>query len=276
MAWLVRATFLAAWLLPGLLMPGLALACGVSAQNRLLHRANLGASVGANLGANLVSAEAGVVAITFLGHASFAIESPGGVLAVTDFSGRHTPPRVPEIVTMNHAHSTHYTDTPDPRIAHVLRGWRADGGPAQHDMKLSDLRVRNLPTNIRNYDGGTRRYGNSIFVFEAAGLCIAHLGHLHHLLTADDLATLGQLDIVMVPIDGAWTANQGDMVEVIGQLNPRLILPMHYWNEEVLARFLARMRDTAAIVRAEGTHFTVSRATLPAAPTVLVLPGSYF
>ena len=241
------------------------LACGVSAQRApLLHRASL------------VAAEGGVTTITFLGHASFLIESPGGISAVTDDSGRHTPPRVPDIVTMNHAHTTHYTDTPDARIGHVLRGWQADGGPAQHDIKVDDVRVRNLPTNIRSWDGGTRRYGNSVFVFEMGGLCIGHLGHLHHLLTADDLSILGQLDIVMVPIDGAWTSNQGDMVEVLGQLNGRIILPMHYWSQEVLNRFLARMRDRAEIRLADVDHFTVSRATLPATPLVLVLPAPYF
>lgn len=263
MARLARVLLSGLALLAGLL-PALALACGVSARNPLYHRASL------------VAAEAGVITITFLGHATFAIESHGGTMAVTDYSGRHLPPRVPDIITMNHAHTTHYTDQPDPRIPHVLRGWRADGGPARHDLKLGDLRVRNLPTNIRGWDGGTRRYGNSIFVFETGGLCIGHLGHLHHLLTPDDLATLGQLDIVMAPIDGAWTSSQGDMVEVIGQLNPRLILPMHYWSEDVLARFLARMRDRAEIVRADTTTLTVSRATLPLAPRVLVLPGAYF
>ena len=252
------------------LVPALALACGVSAQRSpLFQRASLG-------GAGLVAAEGGVVGITFLGHASFLIESPGTTWAVTDFSGRHVPPRVPEIVTMNHAHSTHFTDNPDPRIGHVLRGWRADGGPAQHDIKVGDMRVRNLPTNIRTWEGGTRRYGNSIFVFETAGLCIGHLGHLHHLLTADDLATLGQLDIVMVPIDGAWTANQGDMVEVIGQLNPRIVLPMHYWSQDVLNRFLNRMRDKAEIVLSDKAGFTISRATMPSTPQVLVLPGPHF
>ena len=256
-------------LLSGLMMlawhlPSLAQACGVSARNPLLHRASL------------VAGEGGVVTITFLGHATFSIETPGGTLAATDYSGRHNPPRVPDVVTMNHAHSTHFTDHPDARIPHVLRGWRQDGGPASHDLKVGDLRIRNLPTNIRGWDGGTRRYGNSIFVFESAGLCIAHLGHLHHLLTPDDLATLGALDIVMVPIDGAWTSNQGDMVEVLGQLNPRLILPMHYWNEDVLARFLNRMRDKAEIIRAENPTITVSRATLPPNPTVVVLPGPHF
>lgn len=256
---LLSGLMMLAWLLPSL-----AQACGVSARNPLFHRASL------------VAGEGGVVTITFLGHATFSIETPGGTLAATDYSGRHNPPRVPDVVTMNHAHSTHFTEHPDARIRHVLRGWRQDGGPANHDLKVGDLRIRNLPTNIRGWDGGTRRYGNSIFVFEAGGLCIAHLGHLHHLLTPDDLATLGALDIVMVPIDGAWTSNQGDMVEVLGQLNPRLILPMHYWNEDVLARFLNRMRDKAEIIRADNSTITVSRATLPPNPTVVVLPGPHF
>ena len=51
-------------------------------------------------------------------------------------------------------------------------------------------------------------YGNSIFVFESAGLCIAHLSHLHHLLEPADIDTLGRIDIVMVPVDGIWTMSQ--------------------------------------------------------------------
>ena len=244
--------------------PELALACGVTAQRApLLHRASL------------VASEAGPTAITYLGHATFLIASPGGRTAVTDYSGQHNPPVVPDIITMNHAHSTHFTDHPDPRIRHVLRGWSADGGPARHDLKLGDMRIRNLPTNIRTWDGGTRRYGNSIFVFETGGLCIGHLGHLHHLLTPDDLAELGRLDVVMVPIDGAWTSSQGDMVDVLGQLNPRLILPMHYWSQEVLNRFLARMRDRAEIRIGDSATVTVTPATLPAGPQVLVLRASY-
>ena len=256
---------LRAVLLLGALAPTLAFACGVTAQFRP-----------ANPLLRLASTEAAGTEITFLGHATFVIASPGGTTAVTDYSGQHAPPDVPDIVTMNHAHSTHFTEQPDPRIRHVLRGWRDDGGPARHDLKVGDMRIRNLPTKIRTWEGGTERYGNSIFVFETGGLCIGHLGHLHHLLTPDDLAELGQLDVVMVPIDGSWTSSQADMVEVLGQLNPRLILPMHYWSREVLQRFLARMRDKAEIRFAENATITVSRATLPPAPEVLVLPGPYF
>ena len=239
-----------------------ALACGVSAQRGpLLHRASL------------VAAEGGVTTITFLGHASFLIETPGGISAVTDFSGRHMPPRIPDIVTMNHAHSTHFTDTPDERIAHVLRGWREDGGPAQHDIKVGDVRARNLATNIRGWDGGTRRYGNSVFVFETGGLCIGHLGHLHHLLLPADLDALGRIDILMIAVDGGYTLGHRDAVELIGQIHPRIVLPMHYFSQENLARFLSLMRARFAIDVRNTSSFQVSRATVPAEPTVIALPG---
>jgi L-ascorbate metabolism protein UlaG (beta-lactamase superfamily) len=244
-----------------LLVPADAFACGAIARNGQVMRAASGRDA---------------VEITFLGHASFLIVTPDGVAVATDYSGAHKPPRVPDVVTMNHAHSTHFTDAPDPRIPHVLRGWGEGGRPRLHDLQLRDLRVRNLPTNIRNWGGGTERYGNSIFVFESAGLCIAHLGHLHHLLTADDLVGLGSLDIVMAPIDGAMTMEQGDIATVLDQLHPRMVLPMHYFSEQTLRRFIARVSDRYEVVFAQERTVAISRTDLPARPQVLVLPGPLF
>jgi len=88
---------------------------------------------------------------------------------------------------MNHAHLTHYTLDPDPRIRHVLHGWAENGRVPAFDLTIEDMHVTNLPTNIRTLDGGTERYGNSIVVFEIAKRCSAHLGHLHHRLTREHL-----------------------------------------------------------------------------------------
>src|SRR5271154_5543843 len=170
----------------------------------------------------------GEVGIEFLGHASFLIESPAGVTTVTDYNGVNRPSFTPDIVTMNNAHSTHYTDHPDPGIKYVLRGWDPGGGMAVHDLTYQDVHIRNVPTNVRDL-GGTRYNGNSIFIFELADLCIGHLGHLHHVLTPEHLADIGQLDVVMVPVDGTWTMDQGGMLEVIAQLHPPLLIPMHYF-----------------------------------------------
>jgi L-ascorbate metabolism protein UlaG (beta-lactamase superfamily) len=213
--------------------------------------------------------------ITFLGHASFLIETPDGVRAVTDYNGYNVPVDPPDIITMNHAHSTHYTDYPDPRIRYVLRGWREDGQPAQIDLTLRDLHVANLPTNIRDGLGGTEVYGNSIFVFESAGVCIAHLSHLHHLLTEQDLVLLGHIDVVMAPVDGVFTMNQQDMAAVLDQLHPRLVLPMHYLMRDVAVRFVELVRDRYVVRFSGSPSLPVSRATLPVHPTIVVLPGGF-
>lgn len=215
------------------------------------------------------------LSITFLGHASFEIETPSGVRAVTDYNGYNIPAGPPDIATMNHAHSTHYTLTPDRRIRHVLHGWAENGVNPSHSVVLRDMRVTNLPTNIRNYAGGTEIHGNSIFVFESAGLCIAHLGHLHHLLEPRDLDALGRIDVVMVPVDGIWTMSQQDAVAVVEQLHPRVVLPMHYFTPDVLGRFLSQVRDRYAIETRDSPVLEISRATLPDRPTVIALPGGY-
>ena len=214
---------------------------------------------------------AGTVQLTFLGHSSFLIETAGGARAVTDFNGMVLPPETPDIVTMNNAHSTHYTDFVDPAVQHVLRGWDPKGGVALHDVTHLDMHVRNVPTNVRDF-GGVRTNGNSIFVFEVADMCIAHLGHLHHVLTDVHLAELGMIDVLLVPVDGSFTMAQELMVEVIEQILPAVIIPMHYFGPSTLNRFLSLIGDRYEVEVAEVPTVVLSRPTLPYRK-VLVLPG---
>lgn len=125
---------------------------------------------------------AGHLSITFSGHASFLIETPGGASIFTDYNGYVRPPKVPDAVTMNLSHDTHYTDFVEPEIKYVLRGWDPAGGVARHNVRIKDARVRNVPTNVTELAGRISNE-NSIFVVEAAELCVAHLSHLHHVLS---------------------------------------------------------------------------------------------
>ena len=213
----------------------------------------------------------GTVQLTFLGHSSFWIESAGGATAVTDFNGMILPPQTPDIVTMNNAHSTHYTDFLDPAVRHVLRGWDPKGGVALHDVTHRDLHVRNVPTNVRDF-GGVRTNGNSIFIFEVADMCIAHLGHLHHVLTDVHLGELGMIDVLLTPVDGSFTMAQELMVEVIRQIQPAVIIPMHYFGPSTLSRFIHLIGDRYEVEIAEEPTVVLSRHTLPYRK-VLVLPG---
>ena len=218
----------------------------------------------------------GQVELTFLGHASFMFRSPEGVTAVTDYNGVHRPPIVPDIVTMNNAHHTHFTDMIDPGVKHVLRGWAdAEGqgpGPARHDVKEGDVRVWNIPTNVREWGDTYRSGGNSIFVFEVAGLCIAHLGHLHHRLTDEHLAYMGIIDVLLVPVDGGYTLAQPLMMEVIRQIRPSVVIPMHYFGMSTLERFLTMLREDYEVEARDSARIVLSRAALPYRRAI-VLPG---
>ena len=215
------------------------------------------------------------VGLTFVGHATFVIESAGGVRAATDYNDHVRPPVPPDIATMNKAHTTHFTTRPDPRIKHVLRGWDASGAAAHHDVTVGDMHVRNVATNLRDWGGGTENNANSIFVFETAQLCIAHLGHLHHTLTPEHLTKLGRIDVLLVPVDGGYTLETAGMMEVLAAINAPLMIPMHYFNSATLERFLGAARARYPVEFSDTPSIVLSRETLPRAAKILVLPGRH-
>src|SRR4051812_46257092 len=217
------------------------------------------------------------VAITYGGHSTYFIDTPGGLRIATDYSGAYQVGRLPDVVTMNRAHSTHYTLFPDPRIPHVLQGWRNDGRPAQISEHIGDVTIRNVTTDIRRHFGDTTgtdmiKDGNSIFIFEVAGLCIGHLGHLHVKLDDSHFAAIGRLDILMVPIDGTYTMSLDGISEITRRLRASVVLPMHRFATP-LDEFMQKIGQEFEIDRRGERSLRISRETLPGAPTVIILDG---
>jgi L-ascorbate metabolism protein UlaG (beta-lactamase superfamily) len=217
------------------------------------------------------------VAITYAGHSTYYIDTPAGVRIATDYSGAYTTGRPPDVVTMNRAHSTHYSLFPDSRIPHVLHGWGDDGQPAHISVRVGDVFIRNVTTDIRRYFGDDTsnemiRDGNSIFIFEVGGLCIGHLGHLHHKLDESHFAAIGRLDIVMVPIDGTYTMSLDGISEITRRLRASVVLPIQRFMTP-LDEFMRRIGHQFEIdVRTERT-LRISRGSLPGTPTVIILDG---
>jgi L-ascorbate metabolism protein UlaG (beta-lactamase superfamily) len=225
----------------------------------------------------LAAATTNEVAITYAGHSTYYIDTPGGVRIATDFSGAYRTGRLPDVITMNRAHGTHYTLFPDSRIPHVLHGWGEDGQPAKIAQRVGDVFIRNVTTDIRRYFGDNSnsemiKDGNSIFIFEVAGLCIGHLGHLHHQLDDSHFAAIGRLDIVMVPIDGTYTMSLDGVSDITRRLRASVVLPMHRFMTP-LDDFMRRIGQQFEIdVRSERT-LKISRDSLPGTPTVIILEG---
>jgi L-ascorbate metabolism protein UlaG (beta-lactamase superfamily) len=154
----------------------------------------------------------------------------------------------------------------------VLEGWGTADFPQDHDLDLGEMRIRNVHTDTRRgFDGMVRVNGNSIFVFEAAGLCIGHLGHLHHEPDEAQYAALGRLDVVMVPVDGGYTMDLPTMMRVISRLRSSVVLPMHWFSGGSLAVFLEEMKDEFDVIIPEQSSLEMSLLSLPSRPTIMVL-----
>lgn len=212
------------------------------------------------------------VSITYLGHSTFHIVTPAGVTIATDYNGWYKPAVPPMVATMNHAHSTHYTLTPEPEIKYVLHGWGdVPGEGIKHEVLIEDTFIRNVSTDINRW-GQHEKNGNSIFIFEVEGLCIGHLGHLHHELDEGHYAEIGRLDVLMVPVDGGLTMGKESMSKVVQRLRSSVILPMHR-RGPVIEDFLGMFGPEYETVISPEATIDVSLRSLPKKPTIYVLKG---
>ncbi|WP_439123373.1 MBL fold metallo-hydrolase [Marivita sp.] len=212
------------------------------------------------------------VRINYVAHATFLLQTQGGLNVATDFTGfLGNTAMIPDVVTMNHAHDTHWTANPDPAIPHVLPGWGPFGEGIDHYLELDEMLIRNVSTDIRSQFGGQEDNGNSIFIFEVEGLCIGHLGHLHHEPNDQQYAAIGRLDVVMVPVDGGYTLPREMMVRIVDRLRSSVVIPMHWFSGFALEAFLEEVQDSFIIDRRDSSFIELSLRDLPSRPTVVVL-----
>ena len=225
----------------------------------------------------LSAAKAEEVTISYAGHSTYYIEFRDGVRIATDYSGAYRIGRLPDVVTMNRAHSTHYSLNPDRGIGMCCMAGAMTASRPTSTARIGDVYIRNVTTDIRPYTfddlhGALVRDGNSIFIFELAGLCIGHLGHLHHKLDDSHFAQIGRIDILMVPIDGTYTMSLDGISEITRRLRSSVVLPMHRFMTP-LDDFMQKIGQQFEIDRRGERTLKISRETLPATPTVIILDG---
>lgn len=223
---------------------------------------------------NVPTADEFTVRLSYIDHSMYLIQSHGGLDVVTDYTGFiGAVGLIPDVVTMNNAHDSHWTYAPHPDIPHVLPGWRQDGEPADYHLDLDEMLIRNVTTDIRDRFGGgiAVEDNNSIFIFEVGGLCIGHLGHLHHEPSDETYAAIGRLDVVMAAVDGGLTVDTRTMIRIIKRFRSSIVLPMHWFSRHSLDQFLAGVSDDFDVKRAGESELELSLRDLPSRPTVVVL-----
>lgn len=164
--------------------------------------------------------------ITWLGHACFKIQDkigPDGVTVVTDpFDkkiGLKPPACEADIVTVSHDHYDHNNVS-------ALRGnpFVIDGA-GEYDVK--GVAVYGVES-FHDEEGGKARGGNVIFRIDMDNISVSHLGDLGHALDNKQLELLSGTDILLIPVGGKYTIDAQKAVEAVSQIEPRLVIPMHY------------------------------------------------
>jgi L-ascorbate metabolism protein UlaG (beta-lactamase superfamily) len=149
-----------------------------------------------------------------------------------------------DIVTISHEHPDHNNVafvTGKPR---VIRGLTADKkGWTRVDEKLKDVSIRSVGVYHDDQRGAARGL-DTVFIFEVGGVRIAHLGDLGHVLNDDQLAAIGAVDVLLVPVGGKFTIDGLEATRVIEQLRPRItVIPMHYKTNAVTIKELAPLGE---------------------------------
>jgi L-ascorbate metabolism protein UlaG (beta-lactamase superfamily) len=102
-------------------------------------------------------------------------------------------------------------------------------------------------------------------------LCLAHLGNIGHLLTPEQVKVLQRVDIMMVPIDAMTNLGFDDVMKVIDQVKPPIVIPMHYDVARQAELFAAFAKEHYSVKRYSGSQLTLNRSMLPKTTEIYVL-----
>jgi L-ascorbate metabolism protein UlaG (beta-lactamase superfamily) len=159
--------------------------------------------------------------IKWLGHASFLIETSGVRIVTDPYSeiGLKFPKVEADIVTVSHDHFDHNAVNNVGGKFEVVRGVK--------ETTLKGVKF----TGVASYHDevkGTKRGNNTIFVIEAEGLKVVHLGDIGHTIDKNLATKIGGVDVLMVPVGGVYTVDSQGAANIVETLSPKIVVPMHY------------------------------------------------
>ncbi len=188
--------------------------------------------------------------IKYLGHSSFLIEAKtpsGKVKVVVDpfdskMVGLPWPKQTSaDLVLISHQHSDHNF------VEGVSGEHYVISGPGEYEVK--GVKVTGV-ASFHDGEMGKLRGKNTIYSIEAEGIFICHLGDLGHVLSDEEVSRLGRVDVLLVPVGGHYTIDAEQALQVVNQVEPLIVVPMHYKapglskNLEVLAEVSSFVRQT--------------------------------
>lgn len=165
--------------------------------------------------------------VTYLGHSCFRIKGKKNIIVTDpyeDYVGFEMPRVSADIVTVSHHHQDHNNISAVKGTTKRKEPFIVDG-PGEYE--ISGISIFGI-ASFHDSSRGTKRGENTIYLITIDNLRLAHLGDLGHKLTEAELEELNGVDILFIPIGGTYTIDDNEAIEVIGQIEPQIIIPMHF------------------------------------------------
>lgn len=206
--------------------------------------------------------------ISWLGHSCFRIKGSQATVITDPYSPDEGytlgKPRA-DIVTVSHEHSDH---------AYVA----GIGGPPKVVTRPGEYEIKGvLIIGIATYhdaEEGRSRGKNTAYLIQIDEVLVGHLGDLGHVLTAEQVEEIGNVDVLLLPVGGVFTIDAPLAAEVVRQLEPKVVIPMHYqtralkWKLEPVERFL---KEIGVKEIASQPRLSLTKASLPDSTRVFLL-----
>jgi L-ascorbate metabolism protein UlaG (beta-lactamase superfamily) len=212
--------------------------------------------------------------IKWYGHAAFLITSNQGVKIITDpyesgaYGGQLAYGKIKDqadIALTSHDHADHNDAKSLPGSPQVVKG---SGAQKVKGMSFKGVATYHDPSK------GSERGTNTIFTFSVDGLNVCHLGDLGHVLTDKELAEVGPVDILFIPVGGYFTIDSKEATRVGEQIRPKVLIPMHFKTEKCgfpIAPVEDFLKGKTNIKRVKASEVTFDQTSLPSKMEIVVL-----
>lgn len=170
--------------------------------------------------------------IKYLGHSAFLIKTKTAKIVTDPYDsemvGIKFPKTEADVVTISHSHKDHNQYKNVSGINGV--------DPLVIDMpgEFEKLGVRIFGfQSFHDKTQGSERGENILYKFESEGISVLHCGDLGLIPEESFLESIGEIDILMVPVGGVYTIDSDEAVSLVKKIEPKIVIPMHYGSDKL-------------------------------------------
>jgi L-ascorbate metabolism protein UlaG (beta-lactamase superfamily) len=187
--------------------------------------------------------------IKYFGHSSFLFRSKDAKIVTDPFDPTYTglkfPPTEADVVTISHDHNDH-NYTAGIKGEPLVLTWPGE-------FEKAGVRVTGF-ASFHDATEGSERGQNVMYKFEIEGVNVLHCGDLGHPLSEHTVGEVGEIDILCIPVGGVYTVTAAQAMKVINEIEPKIIIPMHYQQSGLSASIFADLQPVETFLKEISTE----------------------